>query len=52
LKLHNATSSGKVWEIYDHMTDDIFEEMFQEVSGDMGVVLDTYLEAVIEKEFG
>jgi hypothetical protein len=28
LKMHNNTSNKDVWKIYDHLTDDIFHEIF------------------------
>lgn len=49
--VHN-TSNKAVWDIYDHMTEDIFDELFKETADSLDDQLDSYLDAIIKKEFG
>lgn len=49
--MHNNTANKDVWKIYDHISDDIFHELYgqalKEVAGDM----EEYIEKVIVDEF-
>ena len=51
LKANNNTSNKDVWKIYDHLTDDIFHEIFTASMKDVNKDLESYIEKVIFDEF-
>ena len=51
LRVHNNTSNKEVWKIYDHLTDDLFHEIYADAIKDVNQDLEAYLEKVIFEEF-
>lgn len=49
--MHNNTCNKDVWKVYDHLTADIFNEVYKEVLGSVNKDLDEYIEKVIYDEF-
>ena len=51
LTANNNTSRKEVWTMYDHITSDLFEGLFNETCHEMMGVLGSYLDSVIKSEF-
>lgn len=51
LKKTNGTANKEVWQVYDHLTTDIFNDCMRELMGKIDKDLDTYCEKVIYDEF-
>ena len=51
MKIHNNTASKDVWKVYDHITDDLFDDILTGMMGSINKDMDEYLEKVIKDEF-
>jgi len=51
LKMHNNTANKEVWKIYDHISDDIFHEIYAQAIKEVSKDMEEYIEKVIYDEF-
>ena len=49
--MHNNTCNKDVWKVYDHLTDDIFHEIYASTMKEVNKDLEEYIEKVIYDEF-
>ena len=47
LRVHNNTSDKQVWQIYDHITNEIFNDVYEEACKDLNNIEDY----IIQSEF-
>jgi len=51
LKRANGTANKEVWQVYDHLCADIFNDCMRDIMGKIDQDLDVYCEKVIYDEF-
>ena len=51
MKIHNNTANKDVWKVYDHIADDIFNELYNQALKKVSLDMEDYIEKVIVDEF-
>ena len=49
--MHNNTSNKEVWQVYDHIADELFHELYGEAMTAVSKDMEEYIEKVIIDEF-
>ena len=51
LKMHNNTASKDVWRVYDHIADELFNELYNQALKNVASDMEEYIDRVIVDEF-